>query len=72
MQHISFQLPDHLAGLLEKACAESGTMRDSMMKELVIQYLEDLEDYRDAMNAVAEGGTPIPLEALERKHGLAD
>jgi metal-responsive CopG/Arc/MetJ family transcriptional regulator len=72
MQPITVELPDHLAAKFASVCLENKRVQREVVSELVVRYLEDIEDMMDAERILAEGGERIPLEAIERKYGLAD
>lgn len=72
MRTVPIELPDRLAALLDSVCLENGRVKQEVLKELVIRYLEDIEDVADAMRILEKNEPTIPLEEIERKHGLAD
>lgn len=72
MQTVPIELPDKLAAMLDSVCLENGKVKQELLKELIIRYLEDIEDVADAMRAIEEGGTTISLQEMTRKYGLDD
>jgi len=72
MQTIPIELPDKLAAMLDSVCLENNKVRQEVVKELVLRYLEDIEDAADAARILDKNETTISLEDIERKYGLAD
>jgi len=59
-------LEEHLAA----EAKHQGKSRTALAREAINRYLEDLEDYRDAVTAMQGPNPGIPLEDLMRRHGL--
>ena len=57
---------------LRHLCAEMGRTVDDFINEAVLTFMEDYEDGRDALAAVAEGGRNYTQEEIEAEFGLAD
>lgn len=72
MQTVPIELPDTLVALLDQVCLDNGHVRQAVLKELVIRYLEDIEDVADATRAKNDTSPTIPLSDIEQKYGLAD
>lgn len=47
-----------------------GKSRSQLAREVLDRYLEDQEDYRDAVAAMQDPGPSIPLEEVMRQYGL--
>ncbi len=63
---ISEELGKGLAALAQK----TGRSEKSYVEEALEQFLEDEEDYRMALEAIAEGGPNIPWEEAKKQLGL--
>lgn len=44
MQTVSFELPDTMIAMLNQLCVDNERVKNTLVKELVIRYLEDVED----------------------------
>lgn len=47
-----------------------GKSRTQLAREILDRYLEDQEDYRDAVAAMKDPSPSIPLEEVMRQYGL--
>ena len=70
MQTITLEIPDKLSALLDQVCLENGRVKREVIRELLIQYLEDIEDLADAQRIVAEGGETKTLDQVRQELGL--
>lgn len=70
MQTVPIELPDKLAEMLDSVCLENGKVKQQVLKELVIRYLEDIEDTIDALRVIEKNEPTIPLEKLRRELDL--
>lgn len=52
--------------------AKGGKRPDDLIKEAVLEYLDDLEDYYAAEGRLKDREPPIPLEQVVRDLGLED
>lgn len=68
----SAQIPDDLAKRLADLVKRTGRSERFYVEKAIVQLLEDEEDYRLAMEAIAEGGEPIPFEEAKKKLGLSE
>jgi predicted DNA-binding protein len=50
--------------------SEMGKSVDELVQEAVLTFIEDCEDRRDAVAALAEGGPRFSQEEMEREFGL--
>lgn len=65
----SIRLDDALDKRLQRIAAVTGRTKTSFIREAIEQYIEDMEDYADAVEALKEKGS-ITLDALEKDLGL--
>lgn len=70
MQTIPIELSDRLASLLDRVCMDSPEMRQRVVSELVVRYLEDIEDAAEASRVLAENNPRISLHAMRKELGL--
>lgn len=50
----------------------SGRDKQSLLREAVVEWLEDQEDIRDAKAILAQNNPSIPFEEVKRDLGLED
>ena len=55
---------------MRELCAEMGRSVDDFINEAVLTFMEDYEDGRDAMAALAEDGRNFTQEEIEAEFGL--
>jgi predicted DNA-binding protein len=67
---LQIELHPELEAQLARLSQETGRSQSSYVSEAVERFLEDEEDYRAGMAAVAKGGPRVTLEELERELGL--
>ena len=67
MTHLSVHIPDQAATVLAGLARSQGQTPEQLVAALVEQYLEDAEDLADALEALADGEAPIPLEQVKRE-----
>jgi predicted DNA-binding protein len=83
MTTLTIELPEELRDQAERAAQEQGASVDELVRELLAEYLEELEDIAEARQVLAriESGEskPIPweeakaqLEEMERRGELPD
>jgi len=70
MQTITVEIPDKLSALLDQVCLENGRVKREVVRELLIQYLEDIEDLADAQRALEEVGETKSLDQVRLELGL--
>ena len=70
MTSFSVELPDNLAQQLDSICLGNDTIRQELMKELLIQYLEDAKDAADAAAVIVRGEPTTSLANLRSELGL--
>lgn len=59
-------------GKIIALAAKGGKRPDDLIKEAVLNFLEDLEDYYIAEGRLKDREPPIPLEQVVRELGLED
>jgi len=57
---------------LNAIASSSGRDKPSLMREAIVEWLEDQEDIRDAEAVIAQGNTPIPFAEVKRGLELDD
>jgi RHH-type rel operon transcriptional repressor/antitoxin RelB len=71
---ITIELPPQAESELENAAKEAGKSKEEWTRELILNYLEDLEDLREAeatMKDIREGREKTtPLEEVMKEYGL--
>lgn len=70
MTSFSVELPDNLAQQLDAICLGSPVIRQELLKELLVQYLEDTRDATDAALVIARGEPTTSLASLRSELGL--
>jgi RHH-type rel operon transcriptional repressor/antitoxin RelB len=73
---LAIRLPKEIEARLEALAVATGRTKTFYAREAILEYIEDLEDLYLAEQRLIEiraGRTKtIPLEAVMKKHGLAD
>ncbi|MCU0840132.1 MAG: ribbon-helix-helix protein, CopG family [Thiobacillaceae bacterium] len=69
---LAVRLPDDVEKRVEALARQTGRTKSFYVREALIQYLDDLEDYYLAEARRKQPLSPIPLEDIERELGLAD
>ena len=69
---LAIRLPDELEARLQALAERTGRSRSFYVRRAVLEHLDDLEDYRLAVERLAEKLPTVPLEEVERRLGLAD
>jgi RHH-type transcriptional regulator, rel operon repressor / antitoxin RelB len=68
----TLQFDAETEGKITTLAAKGGKRPDDLIKEAVLEYLEDLEDYYVAEDRLKDREPPIPLEQVVRDLGLED
>jgi len=71
MQTIVVNMPEPMAMMLNNVCGNSNLVKEELIKQLLAQHLEDIEDYMDAVRARDEVGENLSLEDAMKKYGVA-
>lgn len=66
----SIRLDSELDQRLQHIAAVTGRSKSSFIKEALEQYIEDMEDYADAVSALREKGRSITLDEMEHELDL--
>ena len=72
MQIITVNVPDPMAMMLDQVCGSSDIVKEELIKQLLSEHLENIEDYMDAIRSRQEIGETISLEEAMKKYGVAD
>ncbi len=67
---LAIHLPEDIEHQLDTLVRKTGHSKDWFAREAIRAYLEDMEDYDLAAEAVAHDEPTISLEELERRLGL--
>lgn len=65
-------VPKELEDRLAEIAESSGRTKDECAAEAILEFIEDKEDYRIAVERLKRNEPTIPLEEIERELGLAD
>jgi RHH-type rel operon transcriptional repressor/antitoxin RelB len=68
----ALRLPDDLETRLRALAERTGRSKSFYVHEAVREHLDDLEDHYVAVQSLDDRLPLIPLEEVERRHGLAD
>ncbi len=66
----AIEIPNEVHARLTELAEKTGRSPDEHVRQALLDYLEDQEDYRIAVERRQKGGRRIPLEELERELGL--
>ena len=71
---IAVRLPAEIEGRLAKLSARTGRTKTHYVREAIVSYMDDLEDYYLAEERMRtyDQAKAIPLEELVKKYGLED
>lgn len=67
---LAIELKPELEELLAKLAEKSGSTANEEARKAIIERIEDLEDYYDAVAADQEGGPYYSSTEIERELGL--
>lgn len=70
MQNLTVPIPEQAATALAGLAKARGQTPEQVVATLVEHYLEDAEDLSDALEALDDGETPIPLGQVKRELGF--
>jgi RHH-type rel operon transcriptional repressor/antitoxin RelB len=71
---LAIRLPDEIEERLEKLAKKTGRTKSYYVRQAILEYLEDLEDYylaEERLKTFDEAKT-IPLEEIMKRYGLED
>lgn len=69
---LAVRLPDDVEQRIEALARQTGRTKSFYVREALVEYLDDLEDYYLAEARQKKSKPGIPLEDVERELGLAD
>ncbi len=64
-------MPEPMAMMLDNVCGSSDIVKEELIRQLLAQHLEDIEDYVDAVRSRGEVGENLSLEDAMKKYGVA-
>lgn len=71
---LAIRLPDDIEKRLEKLAKKTGRTKSYYVRQAILEYLEDMEDYylaEERLKSFNEAKT-IPLEKIMKRYGLED
>lgn len=69
---LALRLPPDIEKRLSDLARKTGRSKSFYAREAILEHLDDLEDSYLALEALEEGGEPIPLEEIIRKYRSDD
>jgi len=64
---LSLRLPAQIEKRLEALAKQTGRSKSFYARQAILRHLDDIEDYHLARARLAQGGTRLTLEKLERE-----
>ena len=71
---LAIRLPNEIEKRLEKLAKKTGRTKSYYVRQAILEYLEDMEDYylaEERLKSFNEAKT-IPLEGIMKRYGLED
>lgn len=71
---LAIRLPDEIEKRLEELAKKTGRTKSFYVRQAILEYLEDMEDYylaEERLKSFDEAKT-IPLEEIMKRYGLED
>jgi RHH-type rel operon transcriptional repressor/antitoxin RelB len=71
---LAIRLPEEIEKRLEKLAKKTGRTKSYYVRQAILEYLEDMEDYylaEERLKSFNEANT-IPLEEIKKRYGLED
>jgi len=71
---LAIRLPEEIEKRLEELAKKTGRTKSYYVRQAILEYLEDLEDYylaEERLKSFDESKT-IPLEEITKRYGLED
>jgi len=71
---LAIRLPDEIEKRLEELAKKTGRTKSYYVRQAILEYLEDMEDYylaEERLKSFNEANT-IPLEEIMKRYGLED
>jgi predicted DNA-binding protein len=69
---MTVHLEPEIESQFDEAALQTGESKDSLVRQALLSYLEDLHDARIIEQRLKNLGKRIPLEEIGRKYGLVD
>ena len=69
---LAIRLPQDIEARLNQLAGETGLTKTALVREAILEHIDDLEDYHLAEARARKNRKTIPLEDVERELGLAD
>lgn len=69
---LAIRLPENIEARLGQLAQETGLNKTALVREAILEHIDDLEDYFLAEAPARKNRKTISLEDVERKLGLAD
>ncbi|HWZ31916.1 MAG TPA: DUF6290 family protein [Bryobacteraceae bacterium] len=69
---ITLQLPKEVEDRLDAIAQSTGRTKDECAAEAILEFIEDEEDYRIAVERLKRNEPTISLEEIKRELGLED
>ncbi|MBZ0131970.1 MAG: DUF6290 family protein [Rhodocyclaceae bacterium] len=67
---LAIRLPETIEERLNALASETGRSKTALVREAILEYIDDLEDYYLAEARARRNRKTIPLDEVERKLGL--
>lgn len=71
---LAIRLPEEIEKRLEKLAKKTGRTKSYYVRQAILEYLEDMEDYylaEERLKSFNEANT-IPLEEIMKRYGVED
>lgn len=69
---LAIRLPENIEARLSQLARETGMTKTALVREAILEHLDDLEDFFLAEARARKNRNTISLEDVERELGLAD
>jgi RHH-type transcriptional regulator, rel operon repressor / antitoxin RelB len=69
---LAIRLPEKIETRLGQLAQETGMTKTALVREAILEHIDDLEDYYLAEARARQNRKAISLEDVERELGLAD
>lgn len=69
---LAIRLPESIEKRLASLAVETGRTKTALVREAIVEHIDDLEDLYLAESRARLNRKTIPLEDVERELGLAD
>lgn len=69
---LAIRLPKEIEERLEELARKTGRSKSYYVRQAILEYLDDLEDYHLAVERLEQNLQGIPLDQVERRLGLQD